>query len=63
MSSPPPAEIRALRESAGLSQSAAAALVHVQLRAWQRWEAGDRAMPAGLWELFGIKTNRQTVVD
>lgn len=53
--SPEPAAIAAAREVAGLSQSAAAALVHSALRTWQQWEAGDRKMHPGLWELFRIK--------
>jgi len=30
-------------------------LVHVALRTWQQWEAGDRRMPPAAWELFCIK--------
>ena len=30
-------------------------MVHVSTRAWQLWEAGDRKMPPGVWELFVIK--------
>jgi DNA-binding transcriptional regulator YiaG len=52
---PNPAEILAARREAGLSQSAAAALVHSGLRTWQQWEAGDRRMHPGLWELFRLK--------
>jgi putative transcriptional regulator len=53
---PTPADVRAARLAAALTQSAAAAVVHASLRAWQQWEAGDRAMHPGLWELFQIKT-------
>ncbi|EJK6085920.1 helix-turn-helix domain-containing protein [Pseudomonas aeruginosa] len=53
--SPSPAEIRAAREAAELSQTAAADLVHSKLRTWQQWEAGDRRMHPGLWELFRLK--------
>lgn len=58
---PTPDEIRAAREAAGLTQTEAARLICATLRAWQGWEAGvgtpgHRRMPAGLWELFGIKT-------
>ncbi len=52
---PEPAEIRAAREAARLSQTAAATLVHSGLRTWQQWEAGDRRMHPGLWELFRLK--------
>ncbi len=55
MSSPAPEEIRAARKAAGLSQSVAAELVHSKLRTWQQWEAGDRKMHPGLWELFRLK--------
>jgi len=50
------AEIRAAREAAGLSQSAAASLIHSTLRTWQDWEAGKARMHPGLWELFRIKS-------
>jgi DNA-binding transcriptional regulator YiaG len=55
---PSPDEIRQARQDAGLSQTSAGALVHSGLRTWQQWEAGDRAMHPGLWELFRIKTDR-----
>ncbi len=56
---PLPKEIRQARLSSGLTQSQAAELVHGSLRAWQQWEAGDRRMPPGLWELFLIKSGRR----
>ena len=52
---PAPVEIKAARKKAGLSQTAAAELVHSGLRTWQQWEAGDRRMHPGLWELFRLK--------
>ena len=52
---PTPAEIRALRESAGLTQTGAAELVHGTMRAWQDWEAGARRMHPGLWALFRLR--------
>ena len=55
MSNPSPSEIRQDREAAGLSQSAAAALISSTLRTWQDWEAGKARMHPGLWELFNIK--------
>jgi len=58
MVEPDPAEILAARRAAGLTQTAAAALVHSALRTWQQWEAGDRRMHPGLWELFRFKTTR-----
>ncbi len=54
--SPIPSEIyRWRKEKIGLTQSEAASMVHVTLRAWQWWESGKREMPIGLWELFLIK--------
>lgn len=57
VSSPSPSEIRAARKSVGLTQAQAAALIHSTSRAWQMWEAGDRAMHPAFWELFQIKTS------
>lgn len=53
---PAPPEIRAVREAAGLSQTAAAEIVHTTCRTWQQWEAGDRKMHPAFWELFRIKS-------
>lgn len=55
--SPPPEAIRAGREAAGLSQTAAGEVIYSSLRAWQQWEAGDRRMHPALWELFQIKSS------
>lgn len=54
---PHPSTIKAAREAAKLSQTAAAALVGAKLRTWQHWEAGDRKMKPAAWELFQLKTN------
>lgn len=56
MPNPTPPEIRQARELAGLSQTAAAALISSTLRTWQDWEAGKARMHPGLWELFRIKS-------
>lgn len=53
--SPAPAEIRAAREAAGLTQTAAARLIYCSLRGWQDWEAGMRRMHPAMWELFNRK--------
>lgn len=58
MTTPTPAEIRAVRELAGLTQTQAAELIYSKLRTWQGWESGEAAMHAGLWELFCIKTGQ-----
>jgi hypothetical protein len=57
MFEPTPENIRAARTAAGLTQTDASALVYCKLRAWIHWEAGSRAMPEGLFELFLIKTD------
>lgn len=54
---PTPEAIRTAREAAGLSQTAAGALVHTTVRTWQQWEAGDRRMHPAFWELFRIKSS------
>jgi len=51
-----PAEIRSVRIAAGLTQKQAARVVYCNLRTWTRWESGDTTIPAGLWELFTLKT-------
>lgn len=53
---PKPERIRSIRQAAGLTQARSAAMVHASLRTWQQWEAGDRRMHPGLWELFCLKT-------
>jgi DNA-binding XRE family transcriptional regulator len=50
--------VRPARKAAGLSQTAAADLISVSLRAWQAYEAGDRAMPLAAWELFLLRTDQ-----
>ena len=56
---PTPAEVRAAREAAGLTQTQAAALVRATARNWQQWEQTEgsnaRRMHPGLWELFQSK--------
>jgi DNA-binding transcriptional regulator YiaG len=58
-SNPTPEEVRAAREAAGLSQTAAAGLIYCTLRAWQGWEAtaGDsrRPMHPAFFDLFKRK--------
>lgn len=55
MNNPTPADIRAAREAAGLTQEQAGELIHGSRRAWQDYEAGNRKMHPGLWELFRLK--------
>jgi DNA-binding transcriptional regulator YiaG len=62
--SPKAQEVKAVREAvqafASLGITAAqdwcAAALHTSRRAFQQWEAGDRAMHPGFWELLKIKT-------
>jgi DNA-binding transcriptional regulator YiaG len=61
MTSPSPQVIRQRREQLGLTQTAAAALLHTTCRTWQQWEAelgtpGHRKMHPAFWELFVLKT-------
>ena len=49
---PSPAVIKAARLAAGLTQTEAAALVYRRLNSWQDWEAGNRHIDLGLWDLF-----------
>lgn len=58
MNQPTPQQIKQARNDAGLTQTQAAALIYSELRTWQHWEKGDRAMHAGLFELFKLKTKQ-----
>lgn len=60
---PTPAEVRAAREKAGLTQTDAAAVIYGTLRAWQNWEnetdpAEQRRMHPAIFELFLAKTGQ-----
>lgn len=52
---PTPAQIRAAREQAGLTQTQAASIVYSAMRSWQDWEAGKRRMHPAIWALFQLK--------
>ena len=56
MLQPTPEQIRQARHAAGHTQAQAGELVHVDGRAWRRWEAGERGINAAAWELYLIKT-------
>ena len=58
---PLPAEIKAAREAAGLTQKQAGELIHGTLRGWQDYEYGKRPMHPGLWELFKLKVSSRSV--
>lgn len=55
MNNPTPQQIRKARKEAGYTQAEAGKLVHVSMRTWRRYEAGDTKMSAGTWELFTKK--------
>lgn len=63
MSSPTPADVRAARESAGLSQSQAAALALVSTRAWIKWESGENAVSLPAWTLFRLRAGIISMSD
>lgn len=50
-----PEEIKKARVNAGLTLREAADMVHVNIRTWQKWEAGEREMHPAFWELFTLK--------
>lgn len=54
---PQPAQIKAARKMARLTQTQAAQMVGVTLRNWQYWESGTSKMPQAAWEIFQIKVN------
>lgn len=54
-SNPDTFDIRKARADAGITQKKAAEMLHTSIRAYQQWEAGDRAMHPAFWELFLIK--------
>lgn len=47
-------ELKALRNSLGLSVTAASRQVEASARSWQRWESGQQPIPAGVLKLFRI---------
>ena len=60
MIAPTPADIRAAREAAGLSQTAAAELIGRSLRVWQAYESGTRAVDPLLWRVWRIRVGLDT---
>lgn len=60
---PAGSDVAAARHKAGLTQAAAAALVHATARRWREWESGDYAMHPGLWELFLLRTQAVIMVE
>ena len=62
MTSPSPNEVREARQTAGLSQTAAASLIHCSRSSWAEWEGGISKMHPAFWELFQIKINQQDIL-
>lgn len=60
MKKPTPRQIRSARESAKLSRTDAAALVYRSVRAWEKYETGERNMDPAIWELWQIKVREIT---
>jgi len=58
-SNPTPAQVKAAREAAGLTQEAAGERIHATLRGWQDWEYGNRRMHPAFFHLFCILSNLQ----
>jgi DNA-binding transcriptional regulator YiaG len=61
MIAPTPAQIRTARDLASLTQTQAAHLVHIEPRAWRRWESDQndhRAINMAAWELFLLQTGQ-----
>jgi DNA (cytosine-5)-methyltransferase 1 len=52
---PWPIIIKLIRDNHHLTQAQAASIVYVDIRTWQRWEAGDRNMPRAIWEFFQMR--------
>lgn len=51
-----PVEMRTMRLAAGLTQTKAAELCGVSLRAWQHYELGDRKIPEPVARLLTLAT-------
>ncbi|MFD1261717.1 hypothetical protein [Entomomonas asaccharolytica] len=60
---PLPSEIKALRETKGLTQTQASKLVYALLRQWQRWEGGTNEMNIAMLELFRLKAEYNTITS
>jgi putative transcriptional regulator len=54
---PAPADIKAARIAAGLTQRAAGELLFTGTRVWQQWESGERRMHPAFWLLFRIRSS------
>lgn len=58
---PTPEQLEGARAEAGLTQQAAAELVHRRDGArWREWASGKHAIDMAVWELFLIKSGLRT---
>ena len=60
---PTPAEIKAARMEAGLTQQESADMMGVHLRSWQRWEYGKREMSPAYFEMYLIMSKESEPVS
>ncbi len=58
-----PKQIKSKRLALGLTQTKAADVIYSKLRTWQDWESGRNTMHPALWELFLIKTKRNSKME
>lgn len=58
---PTPADIRAAREAASLTQDKAGELIFSTANAWQKWELGARRMHPAMWHFFRLMVGQESV--
>jgi DNA-binding transcriptional regulator YiaG len=58
MNNPTPEKVKQARKDAGLTQTAAGAVLYSTCRAWQKWEKGEARMHQAMFELFMIKVEQ-----
>lgn len=58
---PSNADIRSARESLGITQAEAAARARVSLRAWIKYESGERPISDPAWALFRLRSRLVTL--
>lgn len=61
MTQPGADALRNSRTKLGLTQAQAARLAFVSLRAWIKYESGERKIPAPTWALFRLLTGIATL--
>lgn len=55
--------VRETRNRLGLTQAEAASRALVSLRAWIKYESGEREIPAPTWALFRLRTGIISLSD